>query len=215
MLIHLTHVTPIKSGGEKLVFMHPHAPGHLIKIVNPRYIRYMYQQWPFMIRLQRLTHYWSYLRELHEHIAARAHGLRDLHHLQNITGLVDTDLGLGMVLEAVTRADGQLADTLAELINQGRFGAREQAAFTRFCDWLADAPLIVRDLAAHNLVWNEVSGHFVVIDGVGGRLRPSLRSFSSHYNRYSNRQKIEKLKRRVALQQARQAEQATAALPAA
>lgn len=200
-MILLANKTPIKSGGEKLVFLHPHQPGHLIKVINPRFFNYMHKQWPFMMRLQRLAHYWSYLRELTEHIAARTYNVPDLHHLQNITGLVDTDIGLGIVTEAITRRDGQLADTLGNLIDQARFNSIEQAAFLRFCDWLSQAPLIVRDLSVHNLVWHEDGRHFVVIDGVGGKIRPTLRSFSASYNRRSNRLKVEKLKQRVARMQ--------------
>ncbi|MES2720024.1 MAG: YrbL family protein [Pseudomonadota bacterium] len=196
-LVLLTHETPIKSGGEKLVFLHPHQPGQLIKIINTRYIRYMYAQWPLLIRLQRLAHYWSHQRELMEHIAARAHGVQKLHHMQTITGLADTDLGLGIVITAIVKRNGQLADTLSERIQQGQFGQKEAAALHQFCEWLATAPLIVRDLTTRNLVWDETGEHFVVIDGVGARLRPSLRSLSSHYNRYSNCKKIEKLKQRV------------------
>lgn len=198
VMVSLAHETPIKSGGEKLVFLHPLQPGQLIKIVNPRYISYMYKTWPILTRFRRLSHYWFYLKELTEHIAARARGVPDLHHLQNITGLVDTDLGLGMVMEAVLRRDGQLAHTLGDLLENGGFGAAEQAAFTEFCCWLTKAPLIVRDLSVHNLVWHEQGQYFVVIDGVGGKARPTLRSFSSRYNLRSNRLKVEKLQRRVA-----------------
>lgn len=202
--ITLSTTSPIKSGGEKLVFWHPGQQGHLIKVINTRYFDYMHKQWPVMMRLQRLAHYWSYLRELTEHIAARANGVPDLHHLQNITGLVDTDLGLGLVTEAVTRPDGQLAWTLGDLIEQGRYDQTQQAAFERFCQWLSDAPLIIRDLSVHNLVWQEDGGYFVVIDGVGGKIRPTLRSFSDYYNRRSNRQKVAKLKERIARMQAKQ-----------
>lgn len=197
MTIILSGVTPIKSGGEKLVFWHPEQPGQLIKLINSRYIQYMNKQWPLMMRFQRMAHYWSYLRELTEHIAARAQGVGQLHHLQNITGLVDTDLGLGLVMQAVLKRNGELADTLSDVIRKGQFGSVEAEAFEALCQWLDDTPLIIRDLAAHNVVWNEVNQHLVIIDGVGGRLRPSVRSLSQRYNRYSNRKKVAKLRLRV------------------
>ena len=54
MTITLSGVTPIKSGGEKLVFWHPEQPGQLIKLINSRYIQYMNKQWPLMMRFQRI-----------------------------------------------------------------------------------------------------------------------------------------------------------------
>lgn len=196
--IELSQLKPIASGLEKVVFWHPHQPGQLIKIVTPAHIKLMRQQWPLLTRMQRVSHYFFYINEIVEHMAIRAHPAPGIHQLQTITGLVDTDLGLGLVVEAITREDGQLAHTLDQLIALDRFGETEKQALQTFCQWLADSPLIVRSLSLPNIVWHEKDQHFVLIDGFGNQApRFSLRSLFKGYNQRHNKRKIKRLLKHV------------------
>jgi hypothetical protein len=193
----LSDQTPIRAGREKRVYLHPEQPGSLVKIINSDWLAFMYRNWPFQSRLRRVAHYFLYLNELIEHISLRARGLEELHFAQNITGLVDTDLGLGIVVEAVTRSDGSLAESLRDLIFRGAFGEVEYQALVKFCNWLGSSGLIIRDLGAQNIVWNEKTQNFVIVDGFGERALLSLRMFSRRYNQRHNMRKAEKLLQRT------------------
>jgi len=63
--------------------------------------------------------------------------------------------------------------------------------------WLDNHYIIVRDLTAANIVWDECNEYFVLIDGIGARRLPSLLSFSKRYNQYGNRKRTTKLKFRL------------------
>lgn len=196
-VLRLTDRPPLSTGYMKLVFRHPSQPGALIKVIKPAHVHEIRRRWPLLTRIQRLGHYLVLLRELTDHIAMRASDPAGIDYVQNITGLVDTDLGMGLVVEAVTRRDGELADTLARLLAERRFTAMHARALQEFCTWLSQAPLVIRDLGARNLVWHEAGSRFVLIDGFGEYLGLTLRSFWPAYNRRHNRRKAAKLLQRV------------------
>lgn len=190
----------IANGGEKLVFFHPDNDNQLIKVINPRYINYMNTAWPISTRLRRLPHYWFYIKEVTEHVYSREANIPNMHFLQNITGLVDTNLGLGVSVEAVKKKNGELASSLAQIINAGEFSSVHDKALQDILIWVEDTYIIIRDLTTRNIVWDELNEHFVIIDGIGARHLPSLRSISRTYNRRSNRKRANKLRKRFANQ---------------
>lgn len=197
-MLSLANDTPLKIGRERLVFRHPLSPNQLIKIVNPAYVSLQNGHWLHHLISPRISFYWLYLKELTEHIVLRAKLIQSKHHLQQFVGLVDTDMGLGLVVEAVTRLNGELAFTLGDLLKQGFFKEKEEAALVELYTWLECSPLIIRDLHADNVVWNEHGGHFVIIDGIGEGAQLSLRAIWPRFNAYYNRRKVKKLKMRVA-----------------
>jgi len=197
MQLNLSGRKPVGMGVEKRVFFHPTQPGSLIKIINPDYIREMYRLWPWSMRFRRVAHYWIFLDEIVEHLAIRAQSPDQVQYLQRITGLVDTDQGVGIVVDAVLRKDGRLAESLHDVIQRAAFGATEKAALERFCEWLGRSGIVVRDLSARNVVWDEVNGHFVLIDGFREKPYGSMRSFWGWYNRRHNRRKAAKLLQRT------------------
>lgn len=187
----------LASGGERIVFEHPQSPDLLIKVISPRYINYMNRERKITTKLRRLPYYWFYINELIEHVSLREEDVRDRRFIQDIVGLVDTNLGLGMVVRAIRKPNGDLADSLAAIIDSDQFTLTHRQALDDLLIWIESTYVIIRDLTAHNLVWDEGGQHFVVIDGIGARYLPSLRTISRIYNRRSNRKKTAKLRLRV------------------
>lgn len=187
----------IASGGERIVFDHPDSNEYLIKVISPRYINYMNTARRFSTKLRRLPYYWVYINELVEHIALREDRVPGKHFIQEVVGIVDTNLGLGMVVKAVRKANGELASSLAELIDGNQFTELHRAALEDLLVWINSTYVIIRDLTARNMVWDERGQHFVVIDGIGARHLPSLRTVSRRYNQRSNNKKVAKLRMRV------------------
>ena len=187
----------LAAGGERIVFAHPESSDLLIKVISPRYINYMNTARKFSTKFRRLPYYWFYINELVEHVSLREVGVPDRHFIQDIVGLVDTNLGLGMVVRAIRKENGDLADSLAQIIDAGLFGEVHHRALEALLAWIESTYVIVRDLTARNIVWNEGGQHFVVIDGIGARYLPSLRTISRTYNQRSNKKKVAKLRMRV------------------
>ena len=165
--------------------------------MNPRFMNYMNKQWPISTKLRRFHYYWFIVNELEEFIYSRQEKMDGLHYLQMFSGFEDTNLGLGVVVEAVLREDGTLGETLHDLLESDRYDDQIKTALDEIIEWINSSYLIIRDLSTKNIVWNEKEGHFVIIDGLGARRLPSLRSFSQKYNQRANRKRTAKLRQRV------------------
>lgn len=195
----LASLDPVGRGAQKLVFRHPDDPRVLVKVVNPDFIKRHDRDDAFYKRRRRIGHYRAFEREVREHLASRArHAGRyaPCRHLQNILGMVDTDLGAALLVEAVLDDDGHPAPSLADLLRQDRFGRRERQALDSFTDWALTSHVLINDLSPDNLVWHQ-DGHFVLIDGMGDRAALPIRSHSQWLNRRYKRRKIDRLRQRV------------------
>lgn len=197
-MISLTHQQPIASGCERLIYQHPQSFDLLIKIIQPHYITSMQRRWWFALPFVRMAQYWVFLNELKEQLTQFAVQPQAHRYLQNIVGIIYTDLGLGLVVKAIRAPHSQqLAPTLETMMRDNLFELAHQTALDEFCDWLAACPVIVRDLNHRNIVWDASQSAFVLIDGFGEQLIPSLRTFWPSYNLRHNRRKALKLKARI------------------
>lgn len=190
-VLELSTQEPIASGAAKIVYKHPERDNALIKIA-----KHLKNQKQPSDRLNRLPRYWEYVTQIIEHLAVREEDPRHAHHLENIIGLVDTDLGVGMAVEAVTTPDGKLAPTVKELAKTG-FSEEQEKAFDQLLNWVENTNTIIRDFSTNNVVWNEAKKTFVIIDGIGAKPFFSLRNFIRYYNIKTNQKKAEKLRNRL------------------
>ncbi len=187
----LASATPLAVGHLRYVFQHPGRDDVLIKIMRadagaarwnaPR-------RW--LKRVLRARHYVGYLRELKEYIAAGARAPHVDAPIARMIGVIETDLGLGLVSEKVVGAEGALAPTLAAIYEQSGFTPDLNAALDVFLEGLLDANVIVRDMHAWNIVCGSDSRggpRLVLIDGFGERHAIPLSSMSRTINRYRTR----------------------------
>ncbi|GAA3926529.1 YrbL family protein [Litoribacillus peritrichatus] len=197
MTLTLSDTTPIAKGGERFVFIHPDNPDWLIKVWHERFHKKQEKRVPIVIKFLRLKRYWSLLNELTEYLAIRECAKPNLNHIQQIVGLVDTDLGLGMIVKAVKKENGELAPTTEDLVKNAQYTAEHDKALDEYFDWMRDTDIIIRDFNLNNLVWDELAKKFVLIDGIGSKPGFSLRSFSKAYNKKANFNRIQKFKTRM------------------
>jgi hypothetical protein len=201
-LIHLSGRTPVAKGRMRLVFEHPHDRSLLIKVIRPDVIE---RRWgagaAWYKRRRRYGRYTSYLRELQEYIAAYAkHGQR-LSFAQTITGLVITDMGLGLVVEAVRDEAGELAPSLAGLFLRNAFDKNAQAALEIFLEQIVNSDLLIADLNPGNMVYlnsPDGVGHFVLIDGLGVATILPIKTLLPWFNRRSKLSRVKRLRRYIA-----------------
>jgi hypothetical protein len=193
----------IAAGHTRDVYRHPDDASLLIKVIRPSAIETRYGRgapW-YKFKRRRYAHLISYLREVREQIAVHAAGGPHPAFLQKIVGFVETDIGMGLVVEAVRAADGASAPTVAELAAQGRLDPARLAALNRFLDEMVNSPVIVADLNPFNVVYGRgASGvdHFVLIDGIGHKNLIPLERMSVRVNRWSKARKADRFRQMVA-----------------
>ena len=199
--IELGNAVPVASGSTRDVYVHPGDAGLLIKVVPAAVIEKRYgRDRPWYKTPRRYRHLMTYLREVREQIALRAQIGTHPASVQRIVGFAETDLGLGLVVEAAKDRQGQLAPTLERLIVEGRFDAAARADLMACLDELIELPIVVADLPFHNFVyaWSQQRGdHFVLIDGIGCKNLIPLNRLSPLVNRYTKRRRVRYLMHKV------------------
>lgn len=201
-LVRLRNTLPVAKGSIRDVYRHPADDRLLIKIIRESTREEKYgsgQPW-YKFKRRRYRHYISYLREFREHLAAKAKGTDHPSCLQNVVGLAETDVGLGLIVEAAVDRQGRYAPTLTEIVKSGRFEGEVRAHFERFLREVIDSDVILADLHLNNVVFAYkpvIGDHFVIIDGIGFKTVIPLERMSPAINRIANRQKVAHFRRRV------------------
>jgi hypothetical protein len=91
-------------------------------------------------------------------------------HLPRSYGIVETDLGPGLVLDLVRDHDGNIARSIRELISTGFSLGDFKPAFDEFSEFLLKHVVLTRNLHDHNLVAqhrDDGSWRLYLIDGFG------------------------------------------------
>lgn len=199
-ILQLRHLTPLASGNNRDVFVHPHDPDLLVKTMkegNEERKKGSKTASPF----RRYRQYITFLRECEEHIAAQfdPHGAPAF--LQAVVGFADTDRGLGLVTKAERDASGAYAKTLQQLISQNAYDPTAQEALEDFIKQFAASRVIVTDLSIRNLVYSITDSeqpHFVLIDGYGEKNLIPFNSFSAWCHQRSKDKRIKRLRLAIA-----------------
>jgi hypothetical protein len=208
--IQLKDRQPIAKGGLRLIYEHPDNPDLLIKVMRPEAVACRYgKQQPWYKRRRRFGAYVLFARETMEFLATWASHGRTLPIAQRIAGFVDTDMGLGLVTDAVRSPGGELAPTLAHLIDHRKFDTTAKAALEEFLQDLLACDLVLSDLHERNLVYGAApdgSRRFVMIDGIGASTILPFKAISRSFNRRNKEAKVRRLRERMKLRARRASE---------
>ncbi len=177
--IELSGATLVARGAMRLVYEHPAYPNVLIKVFRPDRItpdgEHLFRKHRVQFKLRRRAgaHLLSQ-REFIEYLSfqARYSCAGAQRPIAAVHGLVQTDLGLGLVVERMTDACGKIAPTLRSLLREGAFNATHRNLLTEFFRSLEERHICVNDLHTANIVLVESPGHaarFVAVDGIGLR----------------------------------------------
>ncbi len=204
LMLHDTHLVTDR-GGRCLVYRHPHDAHLLIKVVKPKYRVRNTRKVRLVRKVRSINRYRlskCYIREVIESMQLKfKDNCSAPTFLQQVVGLVDTNLGFGLVVKAEMSRDGGYAKTLTTLIQTNHFSASVKKKLDEFYDALAACDVIVTDCAPQNLVYaydDVVGDHFVLIDGVGEKtLIPILRIMPTFLRKKNRLNQIERLKKRV------------------
>lgn len=193
--------TPVAQGYMRRVYAHPHRDDALVKVIraDTQHARTQgARNW--LKRRGRTRHHAVFLREIREYLAlrARAPGIAPISH---IFGFVQTDAGLGLVVERLHGEDGALAPTLVELYGRHGDAPWLREGIDALFDALRDHHVVVSDVNPGNVVYGCGSDgvpRFALVDGFGDKNVIPLCSLSRRYNAYVLHRLQRKLMRRIA-----------------
>jgi len=212
-ILSLAQATPLAVGHLRQVFQHPREAGYVIKVMRADAVQSRWgEKARWYKRLPRARHYTGFVRELKEYIATQARSAERSAPIARMIGVVETDLGLGLIAEKVHDANGALAPTLAALYaRENGFSALIESELERFLDDLLACNVIVGDMHAWNIVYGSDSragARFVLIDGFGEKHFIPRSSMSRTLNAWNTRKLFkrmrEQLVRLVPLERARE-----------
>ncbi|MGN6327823.1 MAG: YrbL family protein [Rhodanobacter sp.] len=195
-MLQLSQATPITTGRHRHIYQHPDQPDQLIKVMRTdlpgksptRGFRLTSRTGPYR----------GYVREFKEYLASR-HADPGPSPLAPVIGLVDTDLGLGLVVQKISGADGGLAPTLISLIRRDGLTPELQQALDTLLAALLRHDVIATDLHAYNIVYGSDGSsapRLMMIDGFGEKNIIPHRSMSRSHNAARTRRKFERMIRR-------------------
>lgn len=187
-MLELSRSSPIALGHQRAIYQHPDDPGLLVKTMRPESVA---RRWEApghgFKRLPRARQYVGMLREIKEYIATHTRADADPP-IVRIAGLVETDLGLGLVCEKVCDADGGMAPTLFQCwLDHGGEPPWAHDALEAFRDGLLRNNVIVGDLNAANVAYGRDSRggpRLLMVDGFGEKNAIPVSSMSKRINRH-------------------------------
>ncbi len=176
----------LARGGSRDVFQHPDHEHLLVKIVRAASKKGPASDKPWGSAFRRYEFYTPYVREMKEYVAVhvRSHGIPRC--IQRCYGLVDTNLGLGMVVEKLCGADGGLAPNIARLVRTHGITTRLWESVAGFHEEIRKHQFIVNDMNPSNVVRALEGGEerFVLVDGLGEKNLIPIRTLIPGLNRY-------------------------------
>jgi len=184
----LADCLPIGRGSERVIYEHPANPGLLLKILDRSQQRSRKRQARWYTRYLREGEYRLFLTELSEYVAAAARADSNWCELPiaGVSGVIQTSLGMALVVEKIIGEDGGLAPTLEHILAKRSFTAELRLALDAFFQSLADHHIIFNDVGPSNIVYGRNSAGrlgFYLIDGFGVKQCVPLYAWSQHLNR--------------------------------
>ena len=187
--IKLADQQPLAVGGERLIYQHPHDPHLLIKVMDARERARRRAEHPIKHWHKRFRRspYKPYLTELSEYVASQAPtDTPRTVPLARTLGLVQTDIGLGLLSEKITDQDGNLAPTVRELVSRDGLTPALREQLDALFAGLTEAHVLFNDVGASNIVsGSNANGQqgLWVIDGFGNKQAIPLFALNKTWNR--------------------------------
>jgi hypothetical protein len=148
--------------------------------------------WPKRLRRDRPVK--LFLREMREYLLLVAKGDAPAWFLQGIRGFTATDAGAGLIVEALRGRNGELAPSVLELLQDGRFNDAMQRDLDRFLEALFNSSIALSGIATYNVVYacDSARGErFVLVDGFGDRSLLQLKSIIPELNQRAKRRQLQ------------------------
>jgi len=206
-MLKLSVLQPFASGEERDVYRHPEDDRKCIKISNVRppvdFRPETLRDWLFWVTRGRNTGYFdiNYTDALFYQQLNQRNDPEVFKHLPKCYGLVDTDLGMGLVCELIQNGDGTTCMTMKQYIQ--KHGAISDPkvinAVDDFLNWLVDKNIFLREMGGTNTFFQyNKNGQVKLyhIDAVGCLDLIPLANYWPWFSRLRIKIKINHLRRR-------------------
>jgi hypothetical protein len=200
-MLTLRGTAPVARGHKRFIFQHPADPALLVKVMQPDVVE---ERWgsanrPWYKTSRRYGQYISLRREISEYLAVAVKFPGGVPVLQKLGGIVDTDYGIGVVVEKLVGRDGGLAPTLSTLVRRSGITPEVLQKIEQFKDELIKYNIVIGKLHAHNLVLAVRGGEerFVAIDGYGETALIPIHTWSARINAAHTEGRIRRLVRKL------------------
>ncbi|WP_168797711.1 YrbL family protein [Aliishimia ponticola] len=163
----------IRSGAGAMVFWHPNQPGSLIKITRPpakksfQWLRHLFES-----RRRRFGAMYLSLVELEEYMLGVSRKGEVPPFMPEFRGVVQTNLGPGLVFEAIQGPTGDVAETVLEYAQREGMTPQLQDALYQLFSQIAEWRLVAWDINPKNIVVVPGEGgslSLFLVDGLGER----------------------------------------------
>ena len=198
----LQGLTPFAVGGTRLCFIHPHDSEKCVKVLREDRTPQARRNRTKGIKRFRSVKHWDDQRK---ELVAYQHLLqRDKktiwNHIPEFFGIVETDLGVGIVTRIYRNYDDKFPKNLEEEVPQG-IDDLLQFAISDFKEWLRNELVVTRDLLPHNIivVRNSVRHcRLMIVDGLGNSEWIPVSTWFQSFARRKIERKLKKFDYRVA-----------------
>lgn len=192
-MLKLRDVKPVAQGHKRFVFQHPADPTLLIKVWQPDVVKERWGERPWYKVTRRYGQYISLQRELSESLALAVRFPGGVPVLQKFGGIVDTDYGIGVIVEKLIGRDGGLAPTLGTLGQRYGVTPHILQKLDQFRDEMIAYGVVIGKLHAQNVVLAVRNGEeerFVMVDGYGETAFIPVHIWSAYLNEAHTRRRI-------------------------
>lgn len=171
----LSGQAPLLTSKTRRVFEHPEDEGLLVKVhISRKLAPGVDGIRAFLANKQdHFLYTTGIMRELQQFVESRYRDYGDVvEHIAPIYGVIDTDLGLGLIVAAVRDSQGQLAPTVRKLFQNDAMNGERRTKLDRLLKAIQETPLVIGDLNQENIVLENAGGaneRFMIIDGLGER----------------------------------------------
>lgn len=202
-VVKLKGQVPVGSGSLQRVYQHPGDPDCLIKIMQLDKARERARRKFGNLRIQRTFGFYNaWVRELNSYIAMRSRSPDGEcpEFMQRYYGVVETDLGLGLLVGKVTDRDGNLAPPLRSVVERYGFTDDLRRKLADLQARIEALNLVTTDISPGNILlgWSRSHGdHLVVIEGFGANTLIPVKSMVPFLNRRSIRRHFARIIRRL------------------
>ena len=197
-MLTIKHLTPINQGRTRLIYPHPTSSDLLVKVMRPEVLSKLARRpWLRLIRPGKASRLME--MELKHQIFLHSRG-ESAPFIQKVFSLEKTDLGKGLVVEALRTQAGAYAPTLGHLIKTGAFASAERELLAAHAEDILRSRCVVYDFNMDNLVlaYRDGTGpSFVMVDGFGERELIKKRTLIRALNDPFKKCKLEKFLRKV------------------
>jgi hypothetical protein len=184
------------EGSRRYVFQHPHQPELLVKVLKSEEGKEISLGLPGL-RLQRpneMTR--SFQREIGESLRARAQIPQGPLPIARVFGIVDTDLGTGLLVERIAGHDGGLAPSLRVRVRERGFDDGLEHRILALRDEVIRSGLVTGDVNTNNIVVGcgaDGADRLVIVDGIGDKTFLPVNSLIPFINRRSLRRRFARI----------------------